>query len=133
MREIYCANCKKQTTHRPKMDALKDNKRVCNVCDHMNSFCTLIKPNDESFMMSSTEVTFISSVVLTEGFNRRSTPEVNFNLVMAPFNEFFTWATTPITKIIEEKPGYVKFETKNSLYELYVPYFKNDDDGKQEI
>jgi hypothetical protein len=39
---------------------------------------------------------------------------------MSPFNEFFTWQTTPITKIIAATAdsSYVKFETENSEYEL---------------
>ena len=41
-------------------------------------------------------------------------------LLMSPFNEFFTWQTTPITKIIAATAdsSYVKFETENSEYEL---------------
>ena len=42
------------------------------------------------------------------------------SLIMSPFNEFFTWQTTPITKILvaTTDPLYIKFETKNSEYEL---------------
>ena len=45
---------------------------------------------------------------------------VGRSLIMSPFNEFFTWQTTPITKIIASTadPLYVKFETENSEYEL---------------
>jgi hypothetical protein len=42
------------------------------------------------------------------------------SLLMSPFNEFFTWQTTPITKIIATTAdsSYVKFETENSEYQL---------------
>ena len=42
------------------------------------------------------------------------------SLIMSPFNDFFTWQTTPITKIIAATAdsSYIKFETKNSEYEL---------------
>ena len=42
------------------------------------------------------------------------------SLIMSPFNDFFTWQTTPITKIIATTAdsSYVKFETENSEYEL---------------
>ena len=42
------------------------------------------------------------------------------SLIMSPFTEFFTWQTTPITKILvaTTDPLYIKFETKNSEYEL---------------
>jgi hypothetical protein len=44
---------------------------------------------------------------------------LNRSLVMSPFNDFFTWQTTPVTEIVEQRDGYVKFKTKNSLYELF--------------
>jgi len=37
---------------------------------------------------------------------------------MSPFNQFFTWQTTPITEIVEEKDDYIKFNTQNSVYTL---------------
>jgi hypothetical protein len=42
------------------------------------------------------------------------------SLLMSPFNQFFTWQTTSITKILAATAdsSYVKFETKNSGYEL---------------
>jgi len=46
------------------------------------------------------------------------------SLLMSPFNDFFTWQTTPITKIIAEATDsfYLKFETANSEYVLYKIY-----------
>ena len=42
------------------------------------------------------------------------------SLLMSPFNEFFTWQTTPITKILVSTAdsSYIKFKTENSKYEL---------------
>ena len=49
--------------------------------------------------------------------------EIGRSLIMSPFNDFFTWQTTPITEIIEERiGGYVKFKTGNSTYELTKIY-----------
>ena len=45
-------------------------------------------------------------------------PSVGLSLIMSPFNEFFTWQTTPITEIVEQRDGYIKFNTKNSVYTL---------------
>lgn len=45
-------------------------------------------------------------------------PAIGRSLIMSPFNQFFTWQTTPITEIVEQREGYVKFKTKNSVYEL---------------
>jgi hypothetical protein len=47
-------------------------------------------------------------------------PEVGRSLIMSPFNAFFTWQTTPVTEIVEQKEGYVKFKTANSNYELFT-------------
>jgi len=43
---------------------------------------------------------------------------VGRSLIMSPFNGWYTWQTTPVTEILEEKEGYVKFRTENSVYEL---------------
>jgi hypothetical protein len=51
--------------------------------------------------------------------SKHDKPLLNRNLIMSPFNEFFTWQTTPITEIIEQKDNYIKFKTKNSNYELF--------------
>lgn len=45
---------------------------------------------------------------------------VGRSLIMSPFNEFFTWQTTLVTEIIEQRDDYIKFNTENSLYELFV-------------
>jgi hypothetical protein len=44
---------------------------------------------------------------------------VGRSLIMSPFNKFFTWQTTPVIEIIEQKENYLKFNTKNSVYELF--------------
>ncbi len=45
-------------------------------------------------------------------------------LLMSPFNEMFTWQTTEVTAIVASTPNsdYIKFETKNSTYELFRLY-----------
>ncbi len=47
-------------------------------------------------------------------------PAVDRSLIMSPFNAFFTWQTTVITEIVEQKEGYIKFKTENSNYELFT-------------
>jgi hypothetical protein len=44
---------------------------------------------------------------------------LNRSLVMSPFNDFFTWQTTTVTEIVEQREDYLKFKTKNSTYELF--------------
>jgi hypothetical protein len=43
--------------------------------------------------------------------------QVGRSLILDPrFN--YTWLTTTITEIVEQREGYIKFATKNSTYEL---------------
>ena len=51
---------------------------------------------------------------------KHDTFAISRSLLMSPFTQFFTWQTTPITKIIAATPdsSYLKFETKNSVYTL---------------
>lgn len=44
---------------------------------------------------------------------------VDRSLIMSPFNQFFTWQTTPIIEILEQQEDYLRFKTKNSNYELF--------------
>lgn len=53
-----------------------------------------------------------------------SKPGIGYSLIMSPFNQFFTWQTTSITEIVEEREDYIKFKTQNSNYELWK--LKND-------
>jgi hypothetical protein len=45
---------------------------------------------------------------------------INRSLIMSPFNDFFTWQTTPVTEIVEQREDYIKFKTENSNYELFT-------------
>jgi len=44
---------------------------------------------------------------------------IDRSLIMSPFNQSFTWQTTNVTEIIEQREDYIKFKTKNSNYELF--------------
>ena len=44
---------------------------------------------------------------------------VGRSLLMSPFNYSFTWQTTLVTEILEEKENYIRFATENSIYELF--------------
>ena len=50
---------------------------------------------------------------------RHDKPAIGYSLIMSPFNQFFTWQTTSITEIVEEREDYIKFNTRNSVYELW--------------
>ena len=51
--------------------------------------------------------------------SKHSDPGIGRSLIMSPFNDFFTWQTTSVTEIVEQRDDYVKFKTTNSVYELF--------------
>ena len=51
--------------------------------------------------------------------SKHDEPAVGRSLIMSPFNQFFTWQTTSLTEVLEEKENYLKFRTNNSVYELW--------------
>jgi hypothetical protein len=50
---------------------------------------------------------------------KHTEPAVGRSLIMSPFNQFFTWQTTVVTDIVEQREDYVCFDTTNSRYELF--------------
>ena len=46
-------------------------------------------------------------------------PQVGYSLITDRFLMTFGWLTTSITEILEDQGSYIKFKTKNSIYELY--------------
>tara|TARA_R110000772_G_scaffold17946_3_gene50076 strand:+ start:194630 stop:195001 length:372 start_codon:yes stop_codon:yes gene_type:complete len=118
-KKLYCVSCTKRTEHREKMDASKEGKSVCDECDCMNAKCTLIKTESTKFKRGSDDVLWVEFDENGKFSKQHKTPAVGRSLLMSPFNMFFTWQTTLITEVIEESKGYVKFQTENTLYELY--------------
>ena len=57
---------------------------------------------------------------------KHTEPGVGRSLLMSPFSEFFTWQTTDVTEIVEQRDDYIKFKTKNSNYELFK--LQNEED-----
>ena len=51
--------------------------------------------------------------------SKHDEPAIGRSLIMSPFNQSFTWQTTTITEIVEQRDGYIKFKTENSNYELW--------------
>ena len=134
---IYCVLCNEITKHKNKLDALKSGRAVCDECSVTNPYCRLIKPDDISFIeKNSMEVSWLEWNENNTLKAQHDKPDIGRSLIMGPFNHFFTWQTTVITEILEEREGYIKFKTKNSLYELYyaVDYVEdeNDEDDIQE-
>ena len=51
--------------------------------------------------------------------SKHDEPAVGRSLMMSPFNDYFTWQTTDVTEIVEQREDYIKFKTGNSNYELF--------------
>ena len=116
--ELYCTDCKKLTKHIPKLSAFMSGYMVCDECSKMNGFCSLLKVGDESFQKHSRDIRWIEFDENGRGKESHDKPMVGCSLLMSPFNDSFTWMTTVVTEIIEERENYVHFKTKNSEYIL---------------
>jgi hypothetical protein len=47
-------------------------------------------------------------------------PAISRSLMLDPHVFNYTWLTTSITEIVEQREGYIKFATENSIYELII-------------
>ena len=55
---------------------------------------------------------------------KHNEPAIGRSCILDPHRMSFTWLTTSVTEIIEQREDYVKFNTRNSNYELWR--LKND-------
>jgi hypothetical protein len=46
-------------------------------------------------------------------------PAIGRSLILDPHRLSYTWLTTSVAEIIEQKEKYIKFKTSNSVYELF--------------
>ena len=47
-------------------------------------------------------------------------PKLERSLIVDPHHMSYTWLTTVLTEIIEQREDYIKFKTSNSIYELFI-------------
>ena len=124
---LWCNDCLDFVYHRKKLSAVRAGYQVCNRCSRMNPVCTLIKETngaESHFMKTSNAIKWLEfeGGIGSKFKAEHEKPAIGRSLIMSPFNQAFTWQTTPIVEIIEERNGprpYIKFRTKNSIYELY--------------
>lgn len=89
----------------------------CSPCSR-DFYYRLTKKNDVDFIKESKRVKWFSlnEKGVVESF---VLPSSGRNLIMSPFNAYFTWATTPVIEVIENKDwNRIEFKTKNSHYYL---------------
>ena len=78
----------------------------------------LIRERD-GLLKQSKKIMWIEFNEEGRGKSKHDEPAIGRSLIMSPFNDFFTWQTTTITEIVEQRDNYVKFKTQNSNYELF--------------
>jgi hypothetical protein len=110
---MLCNNCTVIISTGPETEQL-----YCEECNPDKSKYKLIREHD-SLCKYSKEVKWISWT--PEGsfdkFNQEAKTETS--LIMSPFNVHYTWITTTVTEIVEQREDYIKFKTSNSVYELF--------------
>ena len=78
----------------------------------------LTKPDQPSFQKLSADIIWLEFNEDRTYKARHKKPAVGLSLLMSPFNQYFTWQTTPITHIKEERENCWLFNTENSTYLL---------------
>jgi hypothetical protein len=122
--KIYCKYCNKITKHHEK--GLRTPVTVCNKCSGTNMPITLIKSNGEKHF--GTQVKFVEWSAEELGSRAKQLhdePQVEYSCIIDPQYAYqYTWLTTPITEIIEDKTEKdirtITFKTKNSDYTLHI-------------
>jgi hypothetical protein len=74
---------------------------------------------DDNLTKQSEKIMWIEFDENGRGKSKHDEPSIGRSLIMSPFNDFFTWQTTMITEIVEQRDNYIKFKTQNSNYELF--------------
>ena len=77
----------------------------------------ILKRLNDGLTKTGSKVQYIEWGETTEDNTTHDDIKVGRSLILEPRMQF-TWLTTTITEIIEQREGYIKFKTKNSTYEL---------------
>ena len=51
---------------------------------------------------------------------KHNEPAIGRSCMLDPHRFSFTWLTTSVTEIVEQRDDYIKFNTNNSVYELFI-------------
>ena len=84
-----------------------------------NEFNWKLVRERDGLTKESTKVMWLEFDEVGRFKDKYDTPAVGRSLIMSPFSQYFTWQTTTITEIVEERDDYIKFKTENSNYELW--------------
>ena len=106
------------------MSKLKQTKIPVQLHDLANMLAPGVDLNwklvrEDGLTKQSNDVTWLEWGVDGRFKARHDVPAAGRSLLMSPFTPFFTWQTTAVTEITEQREDYVKFKTTNSTYELF--------------
>lgn len=51
---------------------------------------------------------------------KHNEPAIGRSFILDPHRISYTWLTTSVTEIVEQRDDYIKFNTHNSVYELFI-------------
>jgi hypothetical protein len=57
---------------------------------------------------------------------KHNEPAIGRSCMLDPHRISFTWLTTSVTEIVEQRDDYIKFNTRNSVYELFILNKQNE-------
>jgi hypothetical protein len=105
--ELFCEKHKKYDANNVKLKEIpKPNYKLVRLNDGLTNTAQRV-----AFIEWNTDGTFYSS---------HDDIQVGRSIILDPMNHNYTWLTTEITEIVEQKADYVKLQTKNSTYELHI-------------
>jgi len=77
-----------------------------------------LKRIDDGLVKEANKVIYIEWNDNSTFKSKHDEPAIGRSLMLDSNNFNYTWLTTPIVEILEEKDKYIKFRTENSTYEL---------------
>jgi len=77
-----------------------------------------LKRIDDGLVKEANKVIYIEWNDNSTFKSKHDEPAIGRSIMLDSNNFNYTWLTTPIVEILEEKDKYIKFRTENSIYEL---------------
>jgi len=78
----------------------------------------ILKRIDDGLVKEANKVIYIEWNDNSTFKSKHDEPAIGRSIMLDSNNFNYTWLTTPIVEILEEKDKYIKFRTENSIYEL---------------
>ena len=110
-KELLCDKCKNNDEHNvdKDLDMTSELAKKYKLVRHDG----LTKTGDKIMWVEFSE---------SDGYfsSKHDEPAVKRSLVLDFYGVSYTWMTTTVNEIIENRGDYIKFQTKNSTYELFI-------------